>query len=64
MSSVLSKSVTLVRDADGAACRDCEAYWDDFTNQAVPWSWRKSQRMHEGSGHKADLFAYLYEPAR
>lgn len=46
-----------IRDARGAQC-ECGAYFDYFTNQAVPWSWRQSQLMHErGTGHRMELLA-------
>lgn len=46
-----------VKDAQGAQC-ECGAYFDYFTNQAVPWSWRQSQWMHErGTGHRMELLA-------
>lgn len=47
--------VRRVKDADGAACRDCDTV---FTVQTSPyWPWRKSQWLHEtGSGHRMDMF--------
>ncbi len=60
---LLIENVKRVRDADGALCRDCETYFDDLTNQTVPWRWRNSQWAHEGSGrgpngHRMDMFRY------
>jgi len=52
-------AVRRVRDADGATCLNCGTVFTIYTNQTVPWSWRKSQLMHEkGSGHKTQLFAW------
>lgn len=49
--------VIRVKDADGAACRECETWFDDCTNQTVTWSWKSSKWMHErGTGHKMDLY--------
>lgn len=43
-------------DAVGAYCLDCQRGigepWQTF-----PWSWRKSQKLHErGSGHKTIMY--------
>lgn len=49
--------VRRVKDADGAACKECECWFDDFTNQTVTWSWKTSKWMHErGAGHKMELY--------
>lgn len=69
-SEVLVRSITLllggkpklcpvarrVKDASGAACRECPCV---FTAASSPyWSWRRSQALHErGTGHKMDMFA-------
>ncbi len=61
----LIENVKRVRDADGALCRDCDAYFDDATNYSLPaaWTWRHSQWMHEGghhpNGHRMNLFRYV-----
>lgn len=49
--------VRRVKDADGVACRECETWFDQFTNQTVTWGWRTSQWMHErGTGHRMELY--------
>jgi hypothetical protein len=50
--------VKLVREADGASCRDCsEVFGKYWQPSSVPWDWRKSVAMHTRySGHKMDLF--------
>lgn len=51
------EKVKLVRDADGAYCLTCNIYFDEVTNNPVPWSWRKSQWMHQqGTGHTMQLY--------
>lgn len=55
---VIARRVRLVRDADGASCRDCGAVFGRLWPEPVPWDWRRSQAMHEkGSGHRMDLIA-------
>ena len=49
--------VNRVKDADGAVCRDCGETFGRFWDLNMPWSWRKSQWLHQrGTGHKMDLF--------
>lgn len=60
MQTVVVVKVKRVRDAVGAKCRDCDAVFD-VTN-SWPWGWRKSQWLHESSGHKMDMYGFK-EPA-
>jgi hypothetical protein len=49
--------VKRVKDADGAACRECETWFDRNTDANLPWSWRNSKWMHErGTGHRMELY--------
>ncbi len=45
------REIKLVRDADGAQCRECEMRFDFFTNQAVPWGWRE-EPSHAREGNR------------
>lgn len=46
----------LVRDAVGAYCLTCQRGIGDLY-QISPWSWRKSQMLHERStGHKTIMY--------
>lgn len=48
--------VRLVRDAVGAYCLTCQRGIGD-PYQIFPWSWRKSQMLHERStGHKTIMY--------
>lgn len=49
--------VKRVRDADGAACKDCESWFDRYSNLNLPWTWKRSKWMHErGTGHRMELY--------
>lgn len=48
--------VRRVRDAVGAYCLTCQRGIGEPW-QVHPWSWRKSQKLHEqGSGHKTIMY--------
>lgn len=41
----------------GAYCPTCKVMFDENSNLNVPWSWQKSQALHErGTGHKMKRF--------
>lgn len=53
--------VKRVRDATGAYCLDCNrAVGEPY--QTFPWTWRKSQRLHETSmGHRTIMYRIDYD---
>lgn len=49
--------VKRVRDAVGAYCLDCQRNVCE-PYQHFPWTWRKSQKLHEqGSGHRTIMYS-------
>jgi hypothetical protein len=54
---MIAERVRLVRDADGASCRDCsEVFGKYWQLSSVLWDWKQSKAMHERMGHTMDLF--------
>ena len=47
--------VKLVRDAIGAWCQDCDARFHIY-NEGPYWGWRRSQALHERTGHRMALY--------
>lgn len=56
--------VKRVKDAVGAYCFDCNrAIGEPW--QTFPWSWRKSQMLHESStGHRTAMYRIDYDASQ